>query len=341
MRSIAFGSRALGAAVTAALSVSTLGAQASTAEVYTVDIAHSILDFTVRLAGFNRTRGSFQRWSADLVYDPVTPANSSVSFIASVASIATGESERDDDLRGPQFFDVGKYPFMRFRSDRVVPDSGGFLVEGQLTIKDVSRSVRLPVHIVAPLGRDPFNNLRIAFGTTLTINRRDFNVVGPRFWNEAISDSVTIEMEIPGRIWNYASLDWGPPTRRSVGKYLYTAADSGKLQPALRTVRQWYATPSRDSTWWFGPRQFEYAAMQLVQSPRPRFAEARQVLELALELLATMSPGERSNILTRLGEVSCRQGDQTHAREVLQQALALDHDNTNAAEWLRLAELPR
>ncbi len=341
MRPTVSWSRALPPLVAIAVSVSAsaLGAQATSAEVYSVDRSHSILDFTVRLAGFNRTRGSFQRLSADLVYDSVTIARSSVSFVAEVASISTGDSERDDDLRGPRFFDVQRYPYIRFRSERVVPESGGFLVEGQLTIKDVSRTVRLPVRITAPLARDPFHNMRIAFAASLTINRRDFNVIGPRFWNEAISDSVTIEMEIAGRIWDYERMDPESPPRRSIGKYLRAAADSGTLRQALGHVRRLHAV--RDSTWLFGPFQFENAAMRLVQASRPRLAEARQMLELGVELLTTLSAAERSSLLTRLGEVSYRQGDRARARDVLQQAVALDRDNTNAAEWLRLAESSR
>src|SRR5262245_66600088 len=81
-------------------------AQPARAEVYTADVAHSILDFTVRLAGFNRTRGSFKDWNADFGYDPANPRRSSISFLAAVGSIETGIDERDTDLKGVSFFDV-------------------------------------------------------------------------------------------------------------------------------------------------------------------------------------------------------------------------------------------
>src|SRR5205085_12616412 len=88
-------------------------AQPTRAEVYTADVAHSILDFTVRLAGFNRTRGSFKNWDADFIYDPANPSRSSISFVAAAGSIETGVDDRDSDLKGETFFDVARYPFIR------------------------------------------------------------------------------------------------------------------------------------------------------------------------------------------------------------------------------------
>lgn len=314
-------------------------AQAPGPEVYTVDIAHSILDFTVRLAGFNRTRGSFKDWDADFVYDPATPSRSSISFVASVGSITTSNDDRDRDLKGEAFFDVAHYPRMRFVSDEITGTEGGLLVRGRLTIKDVTRPIQFPVKMLAPLGRDPFDNLRISFGASLALNRRDFNVIGPKFWNNAISDSVRIEMEIAGRIWNYASIGLGSPERQAIGRLLLAAADSGRLGAAITAVRSSTKTAAQDSAHRFGPGQFVIAAMLLAQRSPARLREAHQILEAGLELATFPTDADRAAVLTRLGEISYRQGDRAKAREELQRALALAPEDTNAAEWRRLLEV--
>ena len=300
-------------------------------QVYTVDVAHSLMDFTVRLAGFNRVRGSFTDWWADLFYDPAAPGSSSVSFVADVASIATSNSERDTDLRRPDFFDVEHFPRMRFRSTRVSPTDGGFLVEGTLTIRDSSRTVRFPATILEPRAVDPFGNWRLSFGATLTLNRRDFGVVGPRFWNNAISDSVTIEMEIAGRQWDYFQLGWGPQSRKSVGELLFSAADSGRLTAGLGRATAITAN-GVDSTINASAFEFEKAGMRRAQ--QGRLDDARRILEFGVETLRAGDPSELSEVLARLGEVLLRMGRRTDAVKTLRDAVAADPDNTLAQQLL-------
>src|ERR1051325_11134460 len=91
-----------------------LVAQQRVPEVYTVDQAHSLLDFTVRLVGFNRVRGSFGTWRADFAYDPAAPTSGYVSFLADVASITTQVEERDRDLKGGAFLALPRFPTPSF-----------------------------------------------------------------------------------------------------------------------------------------------------------------------------------------------------------------------------------
>src|ERR1041384_3857887 len=177
-----------------------LVAQQRVPEVYTVDEAHSLLDFTVRLVGFNRVRGAFGTWKADFAYDPATPASGFVSFRADAASIATQVEERDRDLKDASFFDVARFPALSFEG-RVASAAGTSLeIEGRLTIRDSTRTIRFPLRLVTPEAIDPFGNRRLGFAGAGPPNRRGFGGVGPRFWNLVISDSVAIEMELAGRI---------------------------------------------------------------------------------------------------------------------------------------------
>src|SRR5262245_32449095 len=80
-------------------------------QVYTVDSAHSFVEFSVRLIGFNRVRGSFPQYEAHVYYDSVAVERSSVSVRVSVEGVDTHNTERDHHLESPDFFDAKKYPF--------------------------------------------------------------------------------------------------------------------------------------------------------------------------------------------------------------------------------------
>lgn len=307
---------------------------AQTGQVCTVDNAHSLMDFTVRLLGFNRVRGRFASWRASVYYDPNALEHSSVTFVADAASISTGVTERDDDLKRAAFFDIARFPRIWFRSTRVELAAHGFVVTGDLTIRDSTRQIRLPTQVITPPSTDPFDNQRVSFGTEVTLNRRDFGVVGPVFWNGAISDSLVVEIEIGCRVWNYSDLGWSAgPGHRSVGELLFTAADSGRLAAALSRARSLWAARLEDTAWVFSAWEFEKAAMRLVQ--RGQLRDALSILDLAVELHRGGRPADLAELLGRRGEVRLRSGRRAEATEDLRQATLLDPDNTDAIELLR------
>jgi polyisoprenoid-binding protein YceI len=313
-----------------------LVAQSRVAEVYTVDQAHSLLDFTVRLVGFNRVRGSFGIWRADFAYDPASPTSGYVSFLADVASIATQVEDRDKDLKDAEFFDVARFPKISFEG-RVASAAGTkFEIEGRLTIRDSTRTIRFPLELVTPEATDPFGNRRLVFAGKVTLNRRDFGVVGPRFWNHAISDSVSIEMELGGRIWGYSTLGF-----RSGAYYtpaLVAAADSGRFPEVSRRLERELAA-ERDSTRFPGPFETEIAVGRLIQSGK--LGEALRVLELFAAVAEARWPGQgRSSYETRLGEVLVRMGRLDEARRHLDLAITLNPANTNARAWRASVRAP-
>jgi polyisoprenoid-binding protein YceI len=304
--------------------------QSRRAEVYTVDQAHSLLDFTVRLVGFNRVRGSFGTWRADFAYDPAAPTSGYVSFLADVASITTQVEERDRDLKGAEFFDLTRFPKISFEG-RVASAAGASLeIEGRLTIRDSTRIIRFPMELVTPEAKDPFGNRRLVFAGKVTLDRRDFGVVGPRFWNHAISDSVAIEMELAGRIWGYSALGF-----RSGAYYtpaLVAAADSGRFPEVSRRLEGELAA-ERDSIRLPGPFETEIGVGRLIQSGK--LGEALRVLELFAGVAEARWRDEgKSGYETRLGEVLVRMGRVDEARRHLDLALALNPANTNARAWL-------
>lgn len=303
-------------------------------DIYQIDQAHASVGFTLRLAGFNRVRGSFQQFAGHISYDPERPERSSVTVTIAVASVSTGSGERDTHLKTAEFFDAERWPMIRFRSTGVQRAANGLTVTGDLTIRDVTRSVRLPVELVSADTIDPFGNRRVAFTTTLRINRRDFGVIGPAFWNRAISDSVDIELEIPGRIWAYERLGFrGTPARPSIGRLLLARRDSSGLRAAIAEARALLDRPDRDSVATIGAFQFQIAAGRLEQAGQPR--DALAVLTLATETIGA-TPGETASWLYALRALlESKLGDRRAAERSIAQALAMDSSNTLAAELQR------
>src|SRR5262249_25610158 len=172
-------------------------------------------------------------------------------------------------LESANFFDAAKYPFIRFDSREVVADPAGFVARGDLTIRDVTRPIAIPFAITAPLGVDPFGNDRFSAAGRVTLNRRDFGVTGPKFWNNAIGDTVEIEFEIGARRWNYDRLGWGRAERTSIGQRIYETADSLGIGRALRDSRELWAKERANPAWNFGLFEYMKCAGRLGQHGRP------------------------------------------------------------------------
>jgi polyisoprenoid-binding protein YceI len=146
-----------------------------------IDPAHSGIDFMVTHLMISRVRGRFSDISGTVVTDG-TPEGSRVEVEIGSASIDTHDAGRDTHLRSGDFFDVEKYPKIRFVSSSVKPKGEDeFRVMGDLTIRDVTRPVEVDVTREGS-GRDPWGNDRVGFSGTLRIDRRDFGLT----WNQAL-----------------------------------------------------------------------------------------------------------------------------------------------------------
>lgn len=166
-----------------------------------VDNAHSAADFTVRHMMVTNVRGTFSELDATINFDPEAPEASSVEAAISTASISTGVGDRDNHLRSADFFDVEKYPHITFKSTNVaVTGDNSADVTGDLTIKDVTKSVTMKVEFLGQ-GNSPFGDVRAGFEANLTINREDFGLT----WNQALESGgvlvgkdVKITLDIQG-----------------------------------------------------------------------------------------------------------------------------------------------
>jgi polyisoprenoid-binding protein YceI len=121
-----------------------------------------------------------------------------ISFTADTVSISTGNEQRDGHLRGEDFFNSEVYPQLLFTNGKIVNSTTGLILTGDMTIRDITNRVELPVEF-GGLGIDPWGNQKLGFSINGKINRKDFGLV----WNSAleaggvlVSDDVRIIAEI-------------------------------------------------------------------------------------------------------------------------------------------------
>ena len=187
---------------TAAASV--LLATASTAQVnWKVDNSHSKLGFSVIHMMVAETEGKFKVFNGTAASKTEMDfTNAAISFTADASSINTEDEKRDGHLKSPDFFDVQKYPFITFVSTSMKPAGAGkntYELEGDITIRGVTKRVKLQAIGAARTVKDPWGNIKNGFRVTGIINRKDFGLE----WNAAleaggvaVSEEVTITCNI-------------------------------------------------------------------------------------------------------------------------------------------------
>jgi polyisoprenoid-binding protein YceI len=164
---------------------------------WNIDPAHSVAEFKVKHMMISNIKGSFPKVSGVLTLDDADLSKSTVEATIDVASIVTRDEQRDGHLKSGDFFDVEKFPTMTFKSFKVLPAEQ--TVEGELTIKGVTKTVAFEVEGPTEPAKDPWGNLRVAVTATTKINRKDFGLT----WNAAletggvlVGDQVTITLEV-------------------------------------------------------------------------------------------------------------------------------------------------
>ncbi len=160
-----------------------------------LDPVHSTIGFIARHLMVSKVRGQFTSFEAQVVTAP-NPLDSTATATIDLSSVSTGNEMRDNDLRSTNFFDVETHPKMTFASTAVRQDNEIFLVDGDLTIRGVTKPVTLAVEING-FGPDPFGGTRAGFSATAEINRTDFGVSfnAPVPGGVMVSERIQIEIE--------------------------------------------------------------------------------------------------------------------------------------------------
>ena len=172
--------------MTTALALSLLALSmptASRADTYTIDEAHTMVDFKVKHMMVSWTKGTFEKTRGTVRYDPDNPTATVVDVTIDIDSIDTSNTKRDDHLRSADFFDAANHPEARFVSKRVVEKTSGDLeLVGDLTIRGTTREVVLAVDRPSSPVLHPMGGTVVGFHATTVIDRQEFGLT----WNMAL-----------------------------------------------------------------------------------------------------------------------------------------------------------
>ena len=164
---------------------------------WVVDPGHSEVGFVGRHFGLTKVRGRFTGVQGTAVIGEDV-ADSLVEVEIDMTSVSSGDQARDDHLRSADFFDVENHPQWSFRSTGVRADGGDLALDGELTIKGVTRPIVLDVDFLGAT-RDPWGNDRTVFTASTTIDREDWGLT----WNmllEAggllVSKEIRLEIDV-------------------------------------------------------------------------------------------------------------------------------------------------
>ncbi len=164
-----------------------------------VDEAHTTVGFTARHMGLSKVRGQFTRFSGEVEGDPTDIASATGRFEVDMASVDTGNPDRDAHLRAGDFFDVERFPTMVFVARSITPAGQGlYTVTGDLTIKGVTREVSLRYEHGGE-DVDPYGNRKLGGTLTGTIKRSEWGLT----WNVPldsggwlVSDNIGLEIDL-------------------------------------------------------------------------------------------------------------------------------------------------
>ena len=164
---------------------------------WTIDLSHSDVSFTVRHMVVSKVRGFFRTFEGTLVTGE-TPEQSSVTAKIDLASIDTNHDQRNEHIKSADFFDTETYPTMTFQSTGVRRHHDDWILDGELTLKGVTKQVPLKLELNG-FGPDSWGGYRAGFSAKGELNRREFNVnfnATMETGGLVVSDKVEILLEI-------------------------------------------------------------------------------------------------------------------------------------------------
>ncbi|HMK04848.1 MAG TPA: YceI family protein [Ferruginibacter sp.] len=167
---------------------------------WVIDPTHSEVQFKIKHLMITNVTGSFDRFQASVTTEDEDFMKAKVAVTVEAGSIGTGNDQRDAHLKSADFFDVEKYPEIKFIATKYenVDNDGSYDLYGDLSIRDVTKNIKLGVEFGGVV-KDPYGNTKAGFTISGKINRKDFGLV----WNAVteaggvvVSDEVRIACEI-------------------------------------------------------------------------------------------------------------------------------------------------
>ncbi|OIK29019.1 YceI family protein [Streptomyces malaysiense] len=166
---------------------------------YTIDPAHTTIEFVARHAMVTNVRGGFQDFTGSLHLDGRDPAKSTATLDVTMASIDTGNADRDGHLKSADFFKIDEFPTMTFRSTGAESLGGeDYRITGDLSLLGVTRPITVDLEFNG-VAKDPFGNERAGFEGKAELLRSEWGLT----WNAAletggvlISDKIKLRFDV-------------------------------------------------------------------------------------------------------------------------------------------------
>ncbi|MCF0048953.1 YceI family protein [Dyadobacter sp. LJ53] len=167
---------------------------------WVIDPTHSEVGFKLKHLMVSTVRGVFKEYDASIYTTNEDFLTAEVDFWINPASIDTGNAQRDAHLRNSDFFDTENFKEINFTGNtyEVVDNSGNYKIYGELTIKGISKQVKLAVEFGGII-KDPWGKEKAIFSVTGTISRKDWGLN----WNMPletggllVSDEISINVEL-------------------------------------------------------------------------------------------------------------------------------------------------
>ncbi len=162
-----------------------------------VDLAHSSVGFSVRHLGVSKVRGRFNQFDVDVVIGE-TLDDTSITANIDVASIDTGNADRDAHVLSADILDVTLRPTLAFRSTRITEAGDHYAVDGELTIGEITEPITLDVEL-GGVETFPGGPRHAGFEATAQIKRKDFGIdiaLPPGVSSVALGDVIKIEIDL-------------------------------------------------------------------------------------------------------------------------------------------------
>jgi polyisoprenoid-binding protein YceI len=305
-----------------------------TVQRFDIDFPHSSVEFTVRFMGLSNVRGAFSQFGGTIMYDTVDARRSSVSVVIQAKSINTNSQMRDNDLRSENFFHVDKYPLITFRSERIEKTGTGFIAHGPLSMHGVTRPIAIAFKQTHGLMSDGWGNKRVGFLGKVSLNRKDYGVLGTKFWNSefdpgrmSISDNVDIQLSVEAEANQVEK--WTTPRGDSLLKV-------AEAQGLTKTLTEFRAAATDSTSPFFKIRGQVLLTVATKLMHRGDYKGAAESFQLAAELEPKADWAHAG-----LGEAYLMSGRKAQALESFRKAVATDSTNTVAYEYLRQLNRPR
>ena len=141
---------------------------------WAIDLSHSQIQFAVKHLGISTVRGNFNQFEGTIDEENGDVTGATVEI--DVASINTGNAQRDGHLRSGELFHTAEYPTATFHLTSFQKSGDDVTAVGNLTLLGVTHSVNLRGEINGPVN-DPWGNAKVSASLTTVISRKNWGLV--------------------------------------------------------------------------------------------------------------------------------------------------------------------